>query len=181
MPADWILAVSDNGWTTDELGLLWLKHFDKHTASRTTRVYRLLIIDGHNSHATPEFDQYCTQNKIISLCMPTHSSHLLQPLDVSCYSPLKRAYGREIAELARLQVYHIDKLEFLNIYPRIRPVVFIEQNIRAGFKATGLILYNPQRVLSSLTIIRTPSPPRTAANSEATWIAETPHTVIQLQ
>jgi DDE superfamily endonuclease len=102
MPADWILAVSDNGWTTDELGLLWLKHFDKHTASRTTRVYRLLIIDGHNSHATPEFDQYCTQNKIISLCMPTHSSHLLQPLDVSCYSSLKRAYGREIAELARL-------------------------------------------------------------------------------
>ena len=143
LPTHWMLAVSDNGWTTDELGLLWLKHFDKHTASRIAGVYRLLIVDGHSSHATPEFDQYCTQNKIISLCMPAHSSHLLQPLDVSCYSPLKRAYGQEIAKLARLHVYHINKLEFLRIYPRIRPVVFIEQNIKAGFKATGLVPYSP--------------------------------------
>jgi hypothetical protein len=138
-----VLAVSDNRWTTDQLGLSWLKHFNRHTAPRTAGVYRLLIVDGHSSHATPEFDQYCTQNRIISLCMPAHSSHLLQPLDVSCYSPLKRAYGQEIAELARLQVYHIDKLEFLSIYPRIRPGVFTEQNIRAGFEATSLITYSP--------------------------------------
>jgi hypothetical protein len=94
LPLDWTVGVSENGWTTDELGFEWIKHFNQHTAARTAGVYRLLIVDGHSSHATPEFDQYCANNKIITLCMPPHTSHLLQPLDVSYYSPLKRAYGR---------------------------------------------------------------------------------------
>jgi hypothetical protein len=112
---DWVLAVSDNGWTTDQLGFDWIKHFNRHTKSCTQRAYRLLILDGHGSHATPEFDQYCTDNKIITLCMPAHTSHLLQPLEVSCYSPLKSVYGHEIGELARQGVFHTDKIEFLHV------------------------------------------------------------------
>ncbi|EMD66390.1 hypothetical protein COCSADRAFT_34946 [Bipolaris sorokiniana ND90Pr] len=113
------IGVSDNGWTTDELSIEWVKHFNQYTAARTAGVYRLLILDGHSSHATPEFDQYCAKNKIVTLCMPPHTSHLLQPLDVSCFSPLKRAYGREIEELARQGVNHIDKIDFLTVYARI--------------------------------------------------------------
>jgi hypothetical protein len=71
--------------------------------------------------------------------MPAHTSHLLQPFDVSCFSPLKRAYGYEIQELARQGLYHINKIDFLTIYTRIRLAVFTQQNIQAGFQATGLI------------------------------------------
>jgi hypothetical protein len=59
--------------------------------------------------------------------------------------------------------------------------VFTEQNIKAGIQATGLIPYNPQRVLTSRTVVRTPSPPATTANSEVAWTAETPRTVAQPQ
>jgi hypothetical protein len=90
VPSDWTIGVSENGWTTDESGLAWLKEvFNKHTQSRTAGKYRLLILDGHGSHVTAEFDQYCTQNSIIVLCMPAHSFHILQPLDVSCFAVLK--------------------------------------------------------------------------------------------
>jgi hypothetical protein len=181
LPPDWVVAVSDNGWATDELSVEWVKHFNRHTAPRTHRVYRLLILDGHSSHATPEFDQYCIENKIITLRMPAHTSHLLQPLDVSCFSPLKRAYGHEIQELARQGVYHIDKIDFLQVYTRIQPAVFTQQNIQAGFQATGLIPPCPDRVLSSLTVVRTPSPPATTADNNVAWTAETPRTVAQLQ
>ena len=181
LPNGWVLAVSDNGWTTDQLGLTWLEHFNQHTASRTSGAYRLLILDGHSSHATPEFDRYCIENKIISLCMPAHTSHLLQPLDVSCFAPLKAAYGHEVSELARQGVFHIDKIEFLSIYPRVRRSVFTEKNIQSGFRATGLVPPCPERVLSSLTVVRTPSPPGAEAGAEAAWAAETPHTVTQLE
>ena len=90
--------------------------------------------------------------------MPPYTSHLLQPLNVSCFSLLKRAYGREIKELARQGVYHVDKTDFLAAYTRIRPIVFTQKNIQAGFQATGLIPPYPDRVLSSLTVVRTPSP-----------------------
>jgi hypothetical protein len=182
---DWTIGVSDNGWTTDELDVEWAKHFNQHTAARTAGVYRLLILDAHSSHATLEFDQYCAENKIITLCMPPHTSHLLQPLDVSCYSPLKRAYGREVEELARYGVYHVNKTDFLTAYTRIRPVVFTQQNIQAGFRATGLVPLCPDRVLSLLTVARTPSPPQTTTDSNAAALAaaqpETPHTVAEVQ
>jgi hypothetical protein len=171
-----MLAVSDNGWTTDSLGLAWLKHFDSCTRTRTKGTHRLLILDGHSSHATPEFDQYCTENQIITLCMPAHTSHLLQPLDVSCFSPLKRAYGQQIQQLARRRVFHIDKLDFLSIYRSIRATVYTQENIQAGFQATGLLPYYPERVLSSLTVTKTPSLRALSPD----WTAETPHTVSQL-
>ena len=91
----------------------WIRHFDFHTASRTKGKYRLLILDGHDSHHSEEFETYCQEHNIITLCMPPHSSHLLQPLDVGCFAPLKEAYLREVVELTRYYINHITKLEFL--------------------------------------------------------------------
>jgi hypothetical protein len=101
LPSDWTIAVSDNGWTTDELGVHFIHHFDRWTKTRTTGRYRLLILDGHGSHSTPEFDEFCSDNQIITLCMPAHSSHLLQPLDDACFSPLKAAYSKLVQQLAQ--------------------------------------------------------------------------------
>ena len=90
IPHDWSIGVSDNSWTTNEIGLTWLTEvFDKHTKDYTVGTYRLLVLDGHNSHVSPEFDRYCLDHQIVVLCMPAHSSHLLQPLDVGCFSVLK--------------------------------------------------------------------------------------------
>lgn len=86
-----------------------------------------------------------------------------------------------MAELARQGVFYIDKQDFLQIYPGIREAVLSEQNIHAGFRATGLVPACQERVLSSLTVVRTPSPPRTAADPEVAWTAETPHTIAQLE
>src|SRR6478752_4268599 len=107
LPGDWVIALSENGWTNNNLGLEWLKHFDRATAKRTNSRYRLLILDGHESHHSVRFERYCEENKIITLCMPPHSSHLLQPLDVGCFGPLKTAYGREIEHLIRCFITHI--------------------------------------------------------------------------
>jgi hypothetical protein len=117
IPKDWSIAVSENGWTDDSIGLAWLKDiFDKHTRNRTVGKYRLLILDGHGSHLTPEFDKHCQENFIIPLCMPPHSSHLLQPLDVSCFAVLKTLYGQQITKNMHLGINHIDKTEFLCAY-----------------------------------------------------------------
>lgn len=42
LPQDWTIKTTPNGWTDNETGLEWIKHFDKHTASRTKGVYRML-------------------------------------------------------------------------------------------------------------------------------------------
>ena len=93
---------SPNGWTTDAIGVTWLlRRFIPATDGRKQGRYRLLILDGYSSHLTPYFDQICTQNNIIPLCMPAHSSYLLQPLDIGCLSVLKRKYSKLVKEYIR--------------------------------------------------------------------------------
>jgi hypothetical protein len=116
IPRNWAIAVSNNGWTTNELGVEWLKHFIKHTDGKVVGTRRLLILDGHESYYSLEFQELCKENNIYTLCMLPHSSHLLQPLDVGCFSPLKREYSRKIEVLIRYRINHITKLEFLPIF-----------------------------------------------------------------
>lgn len=185
LPKDWRIEVSSNGWTTDEIGLRWLqKHFIPHTNSRVRGRFRLLILDGHGSHLTPQFDKICADNNIIPLCMPAHSSHLLQPLDVGCFAPLKKAYGRFISDLARRGYNHIDKYDFLMDYQHARLEAFQSANptIQNSFAASGLVPLDAERVLNKLNIsLRTPTPPQSRPSSRSSqFTPKTPRTATQL-
>ena len=180
LPKDWRIEVSDNGWTTDEIGLRWLQNtFIPATNGRMIGKYRLLVLDGHGSHLTPRFDEICSQNDIIPICMPAHSSHLLQPLDVGCFSPLKRAYGRLVEEKARRQFNHIDKFDFLEAYPQAHTEAFKTENIKNSFAASGLVPFNPETVLGRLNIqLETDTPPGSQSTNSA---PKTPHNLRQLE
>ena len=172
LPRDWVLEVSPNGWTSNELAIAWLKHFNAHTKARSVGSHRLLIVDGHGSHQSFEFHQFCKEEKIIVLCMPSHSSHLLQPLDVVCFSLLKRAYGDEISALARYSTKHIKKEAFLPAFKRSFDQAFSKKSICSSFQAAGLVPHNPEAVLSKLDVVlRTPTPP---ALQDTPWEAKTP-------
>ncbi|KAH8630549.1 hypothetical protein IG631_15126 [Alternaria alternata] len=175
IPRDWAIAVSDNGWTNNELGVEWLKHFNAHTKTRAVSARRLLVLDGHESHQSLEFQELCKENNIYTLCMPPHSSHLLQPLDVGCFSPLKRAYSREVESLIRHHINHITKLEFLPAFKTAFDRAFTPANICSAFRGAGLVPLQPDAVLSKLDVqLRTPTP---AALPEALWEARTPSNV----
>jgi hypothetical protein len=179
LPADWVIALSDNGWTTNEIGLEWIQHFDQFTKDRTVGRYRLLVLDGHESHLSVQFQEFCKAKEIITLCMPPHSSHILQPLDVGCFSPLKKAYGKQIENLVRVRINHITKLEFLPAFKEAFKAAFTEQNIKSGFRATGLVPYNPDNVVASLDLkLRTPSPP---SEESQDWTSKTPQNLKEVE
>jgi hypothetical protein len=51
--------------------------------------YRLLLCDGYDNHISAQFVRFCIDNKIVLFLLPPHSSHLLQPLDVGVFGPVK--------------------------------------------------------------------------------------------
>jgi hypothetical protein len=176
LPTDWRIATTDNGWTTNAVGLDWIKHFDFYTAPRTKGKYRLLILDGHESHHSTEFELHCQQNNIITLCIPLHSSHLLQPLDVGCFGPLKKAYGRQVEDLMRMHINHVSKLEFLCGFREAFFASMTERNIQGGFAGAGLVPYDPERVISKLDVkLRTPTPLNSRPGTPQPWVFQTPH------
>ena len=141
--------------------------------------YRLLIMDGHGSHNTKEFHDYCEEQKIVVLCMPPHSSHLLQPLDVGSFAPLKRAYYTEMESWSRYAGMQVKKETFLPAFQIAFDKAITKQNILASFRGAGLVPHDPERVLSRLDVVlRTPTPPP----SEATpWESKTPTTLKEIE
>jgi hypothetical protein len=134
------------------LGLEWLKHFDMHTKTHVVGVYRLLILDGHESHLNQDFKDYCLEHKILTFCMPPHSSHILQSLDVVCFLPLKRKYSQRVRDLARRRVFHINKEGFLPAFRNAFFDVFTEQNCYKAFESSGYVPLNSQVVLDCLEV-----------------------------
>ncbi|XP_077660230.1 uncharacterized protein AFUA_2G03570 [Aspergillus fumigatus Af293] len=153
-------AACKNGWITDEIDLHWLKVvFEPYSRRFLTGAKRLLILDGHSSHLTPEFDTFCKENAIICLCMPPHTSHLLQPLDVGVFGPLKRSYGKLVEGMMVAGNNHINKEDFLHLYPPAQDKVFNQANICNGFTGAGLKPLNEEQVLGKITFqLRTPTP-----------------------
>jgi hypothetical protein len=84
--------------------------------------------------------------------MPLHLLYLLQPLDVGCFSLLKRKYSDEISALARSRIYYIDKETFLLAFKLAFERTFTVENICAGFRGAGLVLYSLEAVLSKLDV-----------------------------
>ena len=89
------VAVSDKGWTDNEIGVNWLRFFDDATKEKASGQYHLLVVDGHASHYSLEFIEYTRKHKIVILCYPAHATHVLQGLDVIIFAILKEAFSIE--------------------------------------------------------------------------------------
>ena len=64
----------------------WVKNiFDVYTREIAGDGWGFLILDGHHSHVTIEFMEYCGANQIALYCLPPHATHILQLLDVGLF------------------------------------------------------------------------------------------------
>jgi hypothetical protein len=109
-----------------------------------------LICDGFGTHETLEILEFCFENNILLCRLPSHTSHKLQPCDVAAFAPLKAAYRDQVDRLEQGGVNTIGKEHFTSLYSPAREIAFTPKNIKAGFAASGLFPFNPDRVLRSM-------------------------------
>ncbi|KAJ6258217.1 DDE-domain-containing protein [Drechslerella dactyloides] len=151
----WYWALSKKGVTNEELALKWLEHcFQPKSAQvagpSSNRSQRMLILDGHGSHVSTAFIDYCRQQRILLLCLPPHSTHYLQPLDVGLFSHYARAYSDAVSSFCRYGGTGIGKREFIDLIAPVRQVAFTEKAITGGWKGAGLLPFDPLYVLNKI-------------------------------
>ncbi|TLS20308.1 uncharacterized protein PpBr36_11424 [Pyricularia pennisetigena] len=136
----WKFTATPNGWTDDNTAVEWLKSvFLPMSTPEVAGDPRLLILDGHHSHATPEFMTECFKNNVFIVYLPPHSSHVLQPLDLSVFSVLKSEYRRRLTATGFVtDSTVVGKRLLLQCYYEARGRAFKATIIRSGFKTTGL-------------------------------------------
>ena len=85
-----------SGWMTTELFYGWMvNHFALQIPPQRPVV---LLVDGHSTHIDIETSSFCQENGILLYCLPPHSSHITQPLDVGFYGPFKQSWKKAVAE-----------------------------------------------------------------------------------
>ncbi|KAM5342380.1 hypothetical protein ACJ41O_013346 [Fusarium nematophilum] len=186
---DWNFTATETGWTDNKIALTWLRDiFIPETRPEKPDEKRLLILDGHGSHATADFMFECYRNGIYLLFLPSHSSHVTQPLDVAVFGPVKNAYRREVSKLAGLaDTTLLGKITFLRCYEKARKKGITYQNIIAGWKTSGQWpvsiakpLMNSMTTEDETTDTRPKTPPENTKNTSET-LFETPRSSAQLR
>ena len=147
----WHFACTKSGYTDSVISLYWIQHvFDPLTRDRANGKPRILINDGFGTHESLEVLKFCFENNIILCRLPSHTSHKLQPCDISVFGPLKTAYRQQVEQLYRGGANTIGKQHFTLLYRRAREAAFTPRNIRSGWSKAGIFPLNPERVLRNM-------------------------------
>jgi len=91
-PPGSIGAVSDSAWTDCSLFVKWLHHFISF-AKCSQDSPSILIIDGHGSHKSLEAIDLARTHGITVITLLPHTTHRLQPLDVTLLKSLRANYN----------------------------------------------------------------------------------------
>jgi hypothetical protein len=140
-------AMARKAWMSGPLFYAWLSHFiarirESFDLSPTSR--HLLVLDGHNSHVTLEVIHKVAQVGIDMVTLPSHISHVLQPLDVSIFAPFKKAFRLIRDEWVLNNGGRAPAKEDLAewIHKGLKKAS-TEKNIRSGFRATSIYPLQP--------------------------------------
>ena len=139
--------------------------FECETKEKARRSWRLLILDGHGSHISMKFIDYCDSHRILLAIYPPHSTHTLQPLDVCLFRPLLQAYSDQLTTfMDKCQgLSSITKRDFFHLFWHAWNTAFTPENIHSGFKATGLHPFNPQLIITRFTKTNEDQPSSTSS------------------
>lgn len=141
-PPGTIGGANSSGWSNDSLFLKFLEHFNAHVKpSKDERV--ILFLDNHTTHLSVESVEYASRVGIIMVTFPPHTSHKLQPLDLTVFGPLKTFYNQSVdAWLMNNAGKTFDIYSIAEALATAYPKAFSTNNIINGFRSAGIYPFN---------------------------------------
>lgn len=146
-----VIKPTAKGWTDDTTAIQWPLDFHFATRKRVTRGRpRVLMMDNHGSHGTPEFEYLCQSFNIIPYWFLPKLTHRCQPLDDKPFSVLKDRFRRKNNEIVRWDGDVDDKRHFFRLIKTVRKDTFKSSAIKSAFKATGLHPFDAKIVCDAI-------------------------------
>ena len=143
-PQSYSLGFSENGWITKRLFYQYGKEFMQMLKNQglmeDENKQHLLLMDSYNSHTfNYQFLKLMNDNKIVVLAFPSHTTHVMQPLNDVPFAQLKSAWHEAIwLHVRSVCTKKLSKGEFFKIFVPCWKKAVTAQNIQAGFRHTGV-------------------------------------------
>lgn len=117
---------------------------------------KVLIGDNLSSHINLEVLRQCEENNIKFIALPPNATHLLQPLDVAFFRPMKNSWRKILTRwkenLKASRYSTIPKDEFPSLLRELLKDMSPNsaENLRSGFRKTGIFPLNREEPMSRL-------------------------------
>lgn len=133
------ISLSPNGWTDDFLCTEWFRKsfIGQSKARNKSGKPILLMLDGHGSHEKLIMIDLGLTHGIIIFCLPPHTTHRLQPLDVGVFGPFSRAWADRCDEIVDELGKEMPREDFVKEYMGVRGPAFKGNTIRKAFEKSG--------------------------------------------
>ena len=168
------IAVFTSEYNDSTLCLHWLLNiFSFAITEQSKRAWRMLLLDEYESHLSMSVVNYAQKKKILLICLLSHTTHLLQPLNVGLFDSLQHYYVLKMNRLAQLSISHVSKPQFLEILTSAQLKAYITKNVAFTWKKTGIELYNPVLILDCIFDAQSSTSSFTALSSDISWTSQT--------
>ena len=141
-PPGTLFTVQKFGWIDTDLYLKWFDVLFLKSMQAERPV--LLIVDGHKAHVTEDVIKLAAANRVLVFCLPAHASHLLQPLDLLLFGPLKKDWMRACAAFHHLTSAIVTQRNFAKNFSTAWNFSNTPDVIRGGFRKSGIYPFKPQ-------------------------------------
>ena len=162
LPEGTRIVPSETGFTSDDIAMEWLRHFIEHSGAEGESDWKLLLMDNHGSHMTPEFQLLANEHHIRPFPFIPHMTHFMQPLDVVIFKQYKHYHQKAIQEAISESYVEYSIVQFLRDLTKIRNNTFKESTIRHAFEAPGMWPINASKCIEKMKTF-TPDPPEIQA------------------
>ena len=107
------------------------------------------VYDGHYSHLGIPLILKAKSFGIHLFCLPPNTTHVLQPLDVGVFGPLKASWRKILkAYKFKTKAANVTKDRFPQLISELWDCCFTPSQLKAAFKATGLSPFDPKAIKS---------------------------------
>lgn len=148
-PENWVIGRSKTGWMTGQSFHSYMCNtFLAEVYKRAIHFPILYLVDGHKSHLTYNVSKFCADNGIIVYALFPNATHILQPVDVSLFRPLKNNWKKVVQDWKRVNKNQsVSKPTFSLLLEKAIENVSASI-VKNGFKKCGSTLLMSKQLIS---------------------------------
>lgn len=146
-PDEWAIGRSESGWMCSGTFYEYITNvFHPWLTKKNIEKPIIFFLDGHKSHLTLHLSNFCSDNGIEVIALNPNSTHILQPMDLAVFRPLKSSW-REAVKNWKMQ--HLGQLlKKQHFAPLLKTAMekISAETVKNGFRAGGLFPFGPEYV-----------------------------------
>lgn len=178
---EWAAVTEKKGFITERSFYGWLKLFvqflDEHVRAGKLDEEHLLVMDQASAHCSLRIMEYAEDHHVLLYALPSHTTHLTQPVDVGLFGPLKAYYRDAQDRLLRKRDYENERAKRnwksvengssppgicddvdINDIPALTHYAirhaFTKENVASAFRATSICPFESNALLSRIPAIK---------------------------